>query len=37
MVAEFHFPENTFALHFLLQRTQGLVDIVVAHDNLDDG
>ena len=34
---EFHFPENALALHLLLQRFQGLIDIIVANDHLDDG
>ncbi len=32
----FHFPERPFALHFLFQRTQGLFDIVVANEDLND-
>jgi hypothetical protein len=28
-----HFPKYAFALHFLFQNTEGLVDIVVAHKN----
>src|SRR5690242_8534742 len=35
--AELHFTEKAFALHLLLERFQGLVDIVVADDGLDDG
>ena len=31
-----HFAEGTFALHLLLQRLQRLVDIIVAHENLND-
>jgi len=31
-----HFPEQAFALHFLLQRAQGLLDIVIADDDLYD-
>src|SRR6516165_11538293 len=34
MVAELHLAEETFALHLLLQRLEGLVDIVVADENL---
>jgi hypothetical protein len=34
MAAEFHFAEYAFALHLLLQRPEGLVDIVVADENL---
>src|SRR5689334_6983674 len=29
-----HFPENAFTLHFLLQHSQCLIDIVVAHQYL---
>lgn len=31
-----HFPEQAFALHFLLKRAQGLLDIVIADDDLYD-
>jgi hypothetical protein len=31
-----HFAERAFALHLFLQRFQRLVDVVVAHENLDD-
>ena len=34
MAAELHLAEETFALHLLLQRPKGLVDIVVADENL---
>jgi hypothetical protein len=34
MTAELHFAENTLALHLLLQRLEGLVDIVIADENL---
>jgi hypothetical protein len=34
---QFHFAENTFALHFLFERAQGLVDIVVADGDRNDG
>jgi hypothetical protein len=34
MLAELHFAEKAFALHLLLQRPEGLVDIVVADENL---
>src|SRR6185295_9475275 len=34
VVAQFHLAEETLALHLLLERLQGLVDIVVTHDNL---
>ena len=36
MVAALHLPEETFALHFLLQRFQRLVDVVVADNDLND-
>ncbi len=32
--AEFHFTEDAFALHFLFQRFQGLIDIVIANGDL---
>ena len=32
-----HFAEETFTLHFFLQRAQGLLDIVIADDDLYDG
>jgi hypothetical protein len=34
MLAEFHLAEKAFALHLLLQRPEGLIDIVVADENL---
>jgi hypothetical protein len=34
MAAQFHFAENTLALHLLLERLEGLIDIVVANENL---
>jgi len=34
MLAELHLAEEAFALHFLLQRPEGLVDIVVTDENL---
>ena len=34
MLAELHLTEKAFALHLLLQRPEGLVDIVVADENL---
>ena len=37
MAAELHLAKETFALHLLLQRLEGLVDIVVANENLHDG
>src|SRR5215212_6338289 len=32
--AELHLAENTLALHLLLQRLEGLIDIVIADENL---
>tara|TARA_Y100000052_G_scaffold26426_2_gene31367 strand:+ start:31535 stop:31840 length:306 start_codon:yes stop_codon:yes gene_type:complete len=37
MITTFHFAEKAFTLHFFLQRFKGLVDIIVAHNNLYDG
>lgn len=37
MVATLHLAEKTFTLHLLLQRAKGLLDIVVANDDLNDG
>jgi hypothetical protein len=34
MAAELHLAENTLALHLLLQHLQGLIDIVIANENL---
>ena len=34
MFAELHLAEDAFALHLLLQRSEGLVDIVVTDKNL---
>jgi hypothetical protein len=34
MSAELHLAEDTFALHLLFQRLEGLVDIVVSDENL---
>jgi hypothetical protein len=34
MAAQFHFAENTLALHLLLERLEGLIDIVVANEYL---
>src|SRR5215471_11022573 len=36
VAAHFHFPEDAFALHLLLQRAQGLIDVVVADEYLQD-
>ena len=35
--AQLHLAEYALALHFLLQRLQGLVDIVVADCDMNDG
>ena len=32
--AQFHFTEDTLALHFLLERLQGLIDIVITNGDL---
>src|SRR5512147_1835328 len=34
IVTELHLAEDAFALHFLLQRPEGLIDIVIADDDL---
>ena len=34
---ELHFPEYALTLHFLFQRFQGLVDIIVAYVDVNDG
>ncbi len=34
MTAELHFAENTLTLHLLLQHLEGLIDIVIANENL---
>jgi hypothetical protein len=34
MAAELHLAEDALALHFLLQYSEGLVDIVVTDENL---
>jgi len=31
-----HFTEDSLALHFLFQRAQGLIDIIIADENLND-
>src|SRR6478735_502549 len=33
MTAELHLAENSLALHLLLQRLEGLIDIVIANEN----
>ncbi len=34
MASQLHFPENTLALHLLLERLERLVDVVVTDENL---
>jgi hypothetical protein len=34
VLAELHLAEDTFALHLPLQRFEGLIDIVIANENL---
>src|SRR5215469_14098027 len=34
MAAELHLAENSLTLHLLLQRLEGLIDIVIANENL---
>src|ERR1700730_6486983 len=34
MAAQLHLAENDLALHFLLERLEGLIDVVVANENL---
>jgi hypothetical protein len=36
MPAQLHFTEDAFALHLSLQRLEGLIDIVVADENLHE-
>ena len=35
--AQLHFAEYALALHLLLQRLQGLIDIIVADCDVNDG
>lgn len=35
MVAAFHLPEETFALHLFLERFQRLIDVVIADHDLN--
>ena len=35
MVAALHLPEETFALHLLLERFQRLIDVVIADHDLN--
>ena len=34
MAAKLHFAENALALHLLLERLEGLIDVVIADENL---
>src|SRR4029079_1325467 len=34
MPAKLHFAENALALHLLLERLEGLIDVVVTNENL---
>jgi hypothetical protein len=34
MAAKLHFAENALALHLLLERLKGLVDVIVTNENL---
>ena len=36
MAAKLHFTENTLTLHFLFERLEGLVNIIVAYDYLHE-
>src|SRR5262245_52222511 len=36
IVAELHLAEDAFALHLFLQSPQGLIDIVIANDDLHE-
>lgn len=36
MTAKLHFAEYPFTLHFLFERLEGLVNIVVAYDYLHE-
>ena len=36
IVPKLHLAEDAFALHFLLQRPEGLIDIVIANDDLHE-
>ena len=35
--AKFHLTEDTLALHFLLQRLEGLFDVIITYNDLNDG
>jgi hypothetical protein len=34
MAAKLHLAENALALHLFLERLEGLIDIIVANENL---
>jgi hypothetical protein len=34
MAAKLHLAENALALHLLLERLEGLIDVVVTNENL---
>ena len=34
MAAKLHFAENSLALHLLLERLEGLIDVIVTNENL---
>lgn len=34
MPTKFHFPEDAFTLQLLLERTKGLIDVIIAYDDL---
>jgi hypothetical protein len=34
MPAKLHLAENTLALHLLFQRLEGLIDVIIANENL---
>ena len=36
MLAELHLAEDAFALHLFLQGSKGLIDIVIANDDLHE-
>ena len=37
MLTKLHLAENAFPLHLLLQRLERLLNVVIAHDDLNDG
>ena len=34
MAAKLHFAEDTLTLHLLLERLEGLIDVIIANENL---